>query len=206
MSDISPADFKALQERVTTHIETTSQALQEAGRALGAANQVIQIQNKSLELVLDQIASERNAINAHTDSLDTKAGLVLGFSGVLVGLSATAQQVDFKTALFRFGLWVAVLAAVLAAWALRPRRYAWTRLRPSRYEDLPLHTYKGQVDKPEAETRNKLLDDQIAMVEKSRTFAKWKQRFVFLSVVSLAAAAGLVVAGTLTAEGVHFLL
>lgn len=44
----------------------------------------------SLELVLNQVSSERDAINARRDSLDTKASLVLGFSGVLVGLSATA--------------------------------------------------------------------------------------------------------------------
>jgi hypothetical protein len=116
MSDTSRAEFDALREQVATHIETTSRALQEAGRAVGAANAVAQ--KPSLELVLDQVASERNAINTHTDSLDTKAGLVLGFSGVLVGLSATAQQVDFKSTLFRAGLEVAVLAAGLAALAV----------------------------------------------------------------------------------------
>lgn len=146
----------------------------------------------SLKLVLDQVALERGAINAHTDSLDTKAGLVLGFAGVLVGLSATAQQVDFSSHLFRVGLRVAVLAAVLAALALRPR---------FRYRPLNLDKYQGQVTNPEATTRNKLLWDQIAMVKKARKFSRTKQVLVFSSVVSLAVAAGLVVAGTLKAGG-----
>jgi hypothetical protein len=40
----------------------------------------------SLSLLMDQVTSEREAMNAHAESLDTKAGVVLGFIGVLVGL------------------------------------------------------------------------------------------------------------------------
>jgi hypothetical protein len=207
MSDISPDDFKALQDRVTTHVGMTSQALQEAGRALSVASQKIQSQKPSLELVLDQIASERNAINAHGDSLDTKAGLVLGFSGVLVGLSATAQQVDFKAAFFRAGLEVAVLAAVFAALAVLTSGLAALRL-PGRlnYKKLDLDTYKNAINCPEADTREKLLTEQVAMVKATRSFAALKQGLVFLSVVALAVAAGFVVSGTLKAEGMHIFL
>jgi hypothetical protein len=35
----------------------------------------------SLDLLLDQVARERETMNSHAESLDTKAGVVLGFSG-----------------------------------------------------------------------------------------------------------------------------
>src|SRR3970040_1572077 len=40
----------------------------------------------SLDLLIEIHQSERNAQLSHFDSLDTKAGLVLGFAGVLIGL------------------------------------------------------------------------------------------------------------------------
>ncbi len=40
----------------------------------------------SLSILFDQVTAERGTMNAHAESLDTKAGVVLGFSGVLVGL------------------------------------------------------------------------------------------------------------------------
>jgi hypothetical protein len=45
----------------------------------------------SLSLIVEQVAAERETMNTHAESLDTKAGVVLGFVGVLVGLGATAQ-------------------------------------------------------------------------------------------------------------------
>jgi hypothetical protein len=45
----------------------------------------------SLDLVAGQVAAERETMNSHAESLDTKAGVVLGFAGVMVGLGSTAQ-------------------------------------------------------------------------------------------------------------------
>ena len=42
----------------------------------------------SLELVSDLVLSERAAQLRHVESLDTKAGIVLGFSGAVVALAA----------------------------------------------------------------------------------------------------------------------
>jgi hypothetical protein len=36
----------------------------------------------SLDLLADQVASERETMTSHAESLDTKAGVVLGFAGV----------------------------------------------------------------------------------------------------------------------------
>ena len=42
----------------------------------------------SLDVVAGQVAAERETMNSHAESLDSKAGVVLGFAGVLVGLGA----------------------------------------------------------------------------------------------------------------------
>ena len=177
MTDVSRAEFEALQRQVTTHIETAHQP--------------------SLQLVLGQVAAERDAINAHSDSLGTKAGIVLGFSGVLIGVSGTAPRPDFGAVPFQAALCAAALAAVLAGLALSPVLIWRRRNRP---QPLDLGAYNGKTGCPEADTRKDLLADQIAMVEKTRTFAKRKEVLVFLSVVFLAAAAGLMVTGALEAQ------
>jgi len=84
----------------------------------------------SLAIVLAQVVAERETMNAHAESLDGKAGVVLGFSGVLVGLGATAQIAVSGTMIFEIGLAVAVVAAILAAWAFLPRRYPVTPAGP----------------------------------------------------------------------------
>lgn len=62
-------------------------------------------------------------MNSHAESLDSKAGVVLGFAGVLVGLGATAQSTVSEQVAFQVGLGFAVLAALLAALSFLPRRY-----------------------------------------------------------------------------------
>ena len=54
----------------------------------------------SLAIVLAQVVAERETMNAHAESLDGKAGVVLGFAGVLVGLGATAQITISGTVIF----------------------------------------------------------------------------------------------------------
>lgn len=147
----------------------------------------------SLDLLLDQVASERETMNTHGESLDTKAGVVLGFSGVLVGLGATAQPADSNTLVFQIGLVVAVVAAVLAALAFLPRRYPVLEVVPLR--DL--------LTASEADTRLELLDTQISMVLKAGTLVQRKGQRVQVAVIALALAAALVVIGTLSAGGVH---
>ncbi len=210
-------DLTALTEQVTKLVGTTnkiSKALGAAAGKLADAGSSREADSPSLDLVLDQVAAEREAINAHTDSLTTKAGLVLGFAGILVGLSATAQQVDFSSFYFRIGLWAAVLAALLAAVALVPL---------SRYPKLNLDNCEGQLSDTEGDgtgrrpeykiattqaedaARIRLLRFQVAMVKKARCISSGKQWLVSGSVLCLFGAAGLVVAGTLLAGGSHLL-
>lgn len=146
----------------------------------------------SLGILADQVASEREATNAHAESLDTKAGVVLGFSGVLVGLGATAQAAVSERLVFQAGLGVAVVAALLAAWAFLPRHYPVLEVSRLRQSNLVL---------PEAETRLELLDTQVEMVKEAADLVKRKGRRVRASVGCLAIAAALIVTGILTATG-----
>ena len=131
-------------------------------------------------------------MNAHAESLDGKAGVVLGFAGVLVGLGATAQVWVSGRVIFQVGLAVAVVAALLAAWAFLPRRYPVLEVERLRQSNLTAS---------EADTRLELLDTQIEMVKEAATLVRQKGWRVGAAVGCLAIAAALVVAGILTAVG-----
>jgi hypothetical protein len=145
----------------------------------------------SLSILLDQVASERATMNSHAESLDAKAGVVLGFAGVLVGLGATAQVMISANGFFQAGLGVAVAAALLATWAFVPRQYPV----------LEVQILRGNLTASEAETQLELLDTQIEMVKQAAALVKRKGLRVALSTGCLAVAAALVVIGTLVAGG-----
>ncbi len=146
----------------------------------------------SLGILLAQVVAERETMNSHAESLDGKAGVVLGFAGVLVGLGATAQVAVSDRMIFQVGLAVAVVAAVLAAWAFLPRRYPVLEVERLRQANLTAS---------EAETRLELLDTQIEMVKEAATLVKQKGWRVRAAVGCLAIAAALVVVGIITGMG-----
>jgi hypothetical protein len=148
----------------------------------------------SLELVLDQVASERKTLDDRLQGLDGRAGIVLGFAGVLIGLGATAQPAASNTVVFQCGLGVAVLAASLAAATFLPQpSSAILDIRPARQ----------LLSAPEADTRLALLDTQIAMVEMTKPLVSRKVRLIGFAVLLLAGAAALVVLGVLAAGTPH---
>ncbi len=146
----------------------------------------------SLAIVLAQVAAERETMNAHAESLDGKAGVVLGFAGVLVGLGATAPAAASDGIVFGIGLALAAVAAVLAAWAFLPHRFPVLEVERLRQANLTAS---------EAETRLELLDTQIEMVKEAATLVRKKGWRVRAAVVSLTIAAALVVAGIFNAMG-----
>ncbi len=147
----------------------------------------------SLALILAQVGSERETTNSHAESLDTKAGVVLGFAGVLVGLAATVPPSDAHRLAFHVGLGMGVLAAVLGAAAFFPRRYPV--LEPA--------VLRQFLASREDETRLALLDTQIDMIEDIASLVKRKGRRVQLAVIALTIAAAMVVVGTLVAGGAN---
>lgn len=146
----------------------------------------------SLDLVARQVALERQTMNSHAESLDTKAGVVLGFAGVLVGLGATAQQAISAEVPFEVGLGFAVLSALLAALSFLPRRYPVLEVARLRESNLTASVH---------ETTLELLDTEIQMVQEAAALVRTKGRRVQSAVISLAVGASLVVAGTLVATG-----
>lgn len=146
----------------------------------------------SLKILLDQVAAERETMNAHAESLDAKAGVILGFAGVLVGLGATAQAAISTNAVFQSGLAVAAVAAGLAAWAVLPRPYPVMQVLPARQKFLTAG---------ESETQLQLLDLQIKIVMEVAEKVKRKGIRLRWSVTCLAIATALVVIGTLSTGG-----
>lgn len=135
---------------------------------------------RSLEEILQQVRSEREAQLRHFDALDSKAGIILGFSGALVAL---AQRGD---ALVAVGRYAAVVSGLLALWTFWPRRFEVIELRALR------NLYLGSEP---AFTRVRLLDTQIAMAEKLASSLHGKARRLKLSMAALASAALLVALG-----------
>jgi hypothetical protein len=48
----------------------------------------------SLAILVAQVSSEREGMNTHAESLDTKAGVVLGFAGVLARIQMVQEAAD----------------------------------------------------------------------------------------------------------------
>ena len=107
---------------------------------------------RSLEVVREEARAERDVQLKHFDSIDTKAGIVLGFAGALVALVSGR-----RTTLVELGRTVAVLSGFLSLWTFWPRRYWSTDLRPLREKYL--------AAEPEF-TRLRLLDTHIEMAER----------------------------------------
>jgi hypothetical protein len=81
----------------------------------------------SLDLVADEVRSERDAQIRHADAVDAKAGIILGFSGAVAAL--TARDLDGARAP---GLIAAVLAALACLFVLLPRRFPTWELQDLR--------------------------------------------------------------------------
>jgi len=89
---------------------------------------------------------------------------------------------------------VAVIAALLAAWAFLPRRYPVLEVGRLR---------QALLTASEAETQLELLDTQVAMVDEAAMLVRQKGWRVRAAVGCLAIAAALVVAGILPSVGSH---
>ena len=70
---------------------------------------------RSVDAILKWTQAERESQLRHFDSLDTKAGLILGFSGVLAGLARTEGLI------VEIGRYAAVLSSLVALLAFWPR-------------------------------------------------------------------------------------
>lgn len=126
--------------------------------------------DSSLDFLVGINQSERNAQLSHFDSLDTKAGLVLGFAGVLI---AVAQETDSIFGVL--SIVAAAAAAVAAVAAFWPRDYP--TLDPSRLGDYAVSELVF--------TQLTVLDTMEVMIEQTHSVLAVKARRLKVALSSL---------------------
>jgi hypothetical protein len=140
----------------------------------------------SLGLVAAQVEKQLANQLDHFDGLDSKAGIVLGFAGVLVAVAGAFGPLQVA------GKIVSVSAALLALWAFVPRKYPV--LNTARFRDRYLRSDPSF-------TQLHLLDTQIMMEEQAARLLARKALRLKLSVMLLALSIVLLAAGMLFHTG-----
>ncbi|MHB1912531.1 MAG: hypothetical protein ACYCTI_10830 [Acidimicrobiales bacterium] len=141
----------------------------------------------SLDLLYSLAREELDTEMRHQEALDTKAGVILGFAGVLVGL-AIEHSVHERTP----GLIAAGGSGFLAMVAFLPRHYPVFELGPLRQRYLT-----GQPDA----TKLVLFDALVAMVDDIRAYLRIKGWLLRAATVALVVAIGFLIAGTIAHHG-----
>jgi hypothetical protein len=125
--------------------------------------------------------TEREIQAKRGESADSRAGLILGFSGALAALA-----LNTKTLLALPGALVAVAAAVCAMRVLWPR--------PQNTVD-PVVMRRIFVAAPETDTKKAALDRRVADYEKNKEWINTKNQRLKVSISLLTTAIVLVVGG-----------
>ena len=136
----------------------------------------------SLEIVAEEVGAERQMQLAHFDSLDSKAGIVLGFAGAIVVLTPGGRHL-----LIELGRAVAAVSGLSALWSFWPRRYWHIDLQALRDRYLAAEPSFARL---------RLLDTQIDMAEIMRGTVASKALRLKVSMAALAMAAVLTAAGS----------
>lgn len=134
----------------------------------------------SLELLADEVAAELAAQERRGDALDSKAGIVLGFAGLLVGLVMQHGRDAVGTA----GLAAAALAAICAGLAFLPRSTPTLGVLQMRQAYLT-----AEVEF----TRLRMLDTRIEMYRYTQRLLKTKAFLVKVATAALGLAVLLIV-------------
>lgn len=140
---------------------------------------------QSIDPILDLARREHEAQQPHFDSLDSKAGILLGFSGALIALAPVGAPL-----LVDLGRGVAALAAGLALSTFWPRRYQILNLRILRDRYLAAEP---------AFTLRRILDTHISMFESNLRVLETKSHRLKLAMVALALAASFITLGLVVA-------
>lgn len=128
----------------------------------------------SLHLVLDALQHERDAQRAHFEGLDNKAGIVLGFAGLLAALAP-----DIAGGYLIVGLLLAAVSGGAAVASFWPRGYPVL-------DAAELRTY-GRADA--VTTRLDLIDTLQLMDARASQLLERKARLLKVALGGLAAAA-----------------
>jgi hypothetical protein len=135
----------------------------------------------SLDVVREELEAERTALEKRSDGADTRAGIVLGFSGVMAGIA-----VNSKSGWAVPGLLVGVAAAVLAV------RVVWPRTQTT----IDPRALRGRyLAAPELRTKQAVLDTRIVDYEFNRDQVATKIKRLKAAYAALAAAVVLTLLG-----------
>jgi hypothetical protein len=137
----------------------------------------------SIHLLLVTVERLRDQQRSHFESIDNKAGIAVGFAGAMVALAN-----DVAPVLARLGVGAAVIAAVLAMLAFRPRKDLI--LNPMQLRESYLRAEVGF-------TKLRLLDTEIVMAERASKLIETKARWLQASLITLVASVALLGAGRL---------
>ncbi len=142
----------------------------------------------SLELMSEAVKTQLESQLRHFDGLDAKAGIVLGFSGVLAALASDESALRLPSRL------VAAIAALVAMWSFLPRRFPVLDLRGFRERYLRANLEFAKLH---------LLDTMIRMEEQASIVLERKARRLRLAIGLLAIAVVLSSGGTLVKGGMR---
>lgn len=134
----------------------------------------------SIDVILAETASEREAQLQHFDALDSKAGIALGFAGAIVALTRSGQL------LVDLGRLVAVLSGLVSLWAFWPRKYDVIDLYKLRQKYLGARPQFAKL---------LLLDTKIRVIEQTAAVLHTKARRLKIAMTALALAGVLVAVG-----------
>jgi hypothetical protein len=137
----------------------------------------------SLDLILDETRSERQAQVKHFEGLDAKAGILLGFSGALVALAPS------DNAVVAVGRITSVLAGLGSLWAFWPRKLGVLNVYVLRQK---------YISSDPRFTKLSLLDTQIAMLRSAASLLhrksirlKWAMALLVVAVILVGVGLGL---------------
>lgn len=128
----------------------------------------------SIDLVGPEIDAIRAFQSGSIEALDTKAGIILGFSGAILAVLVTAPKTDFTPWAIP-GFLLLAGAVILGVWALHPRDFYFNPKPSVLFEkymfldpDAPITGAKEQIlaDKVSAYTQNEAtLKQKACLVE-----------------------------------------
>lgn len=136
----------------------------------------------SMSVVRAELDVELGLLERRSAAVDTKAGLVLGFAGVLVGLTK-----DVQSWITVAGQVLAVVAAVLAITAFLPRYGGAVN---------PMTLRQKYLTTDKAVTELSVLDTRLIIKERDEAALRVKARRVRMAVVILVLAIAVIVANS----------
>jgi hypothetical protein len=138
------------------------------------------------ELTRDELGFQQQ----HFESLDAKAGIVLGFAAAVVALSADATAGAFVTALLHtVATSAAGLASLVSIASFWPRKFRTLDVKQVRDDTL------GRL--PDSLTRVAILDTRVRIIEANRTLLEQKARRLKTGATLLVTAVILIGAGSM---------